>query len=75
MAKPDSRLGGYSLRQVQISRAEADALVQAMGRLPDGATFERDCISKILKRAEVPEGKADRRRPSNYDRWLREQEE
>jgi hypothetical protein len=58
------------LRQVQISRAEADALVQAMGRLPDGATFERDCISAILKRAEVPEGKPDRRRPSNYDRWL-----
>jgi len=26
-----------------------------------GATFERDCISAILKRAEVPEGKADRR--------------
>jgi hypothetical protein len=45
-----------------------------MGRLPDGATFERDLISRILKRAEVPEGKVDRKRPSNYDRWLREQE-
>jgi hypothetical protein len=65
----------YSMRQVQLSRPEADALVQAMGRLPDGATFERDCISAILKRAEVPDGKADRRRPSNYDRWLREHAE
>ena len=58
------------MRQVQLSRPEADALVQAMGRLPESATFERNLISAILKRAEVPEGKADRRRPSNYDRWL-----
>ncbi len=63
------------MRQVQLSRPEADALVQAMGRLPDSATFERDLISKILKRAEVPEGKPDRKRPSNYDRWLRDQAE
>jgi hypothetical protein len=49
--------------------------VQAMGRLPEGATFERNLISAILKRAEVPEGKADRKRPSNYDRWLRKQAE
>jgi hypothetical protein len=60
------------VRQVQLSRPEADALVQAMGRLPETATFERNLISAILKRAEVPEGKADRRRPSNYDRWLRQ---
>ena len=63
------------VRQVQLSRPEADALVQAMGRLPEGATFERNLISAILKRAEVPEGKADRKRPSNYDRWLRKQAE
>ncbi len=49
--------------------------MQAMGRLPEGATFERNLISAILKRAEVPEGKADRKRPSNYDRWLRKQAE
>lgn len=63
------------MRQVQLSRPEADALVQAMGRLPASATFERNLISSILKRAEVPEGKVDRRRPSNYDRWLRQQAE
>lgn len=64
-----------SVRQVQLSRPEADALVQAMGRLPEGATFERKLISAVLKRAEVPEGKPDRKRPSNYDRWLRKQSE
>ena len=64
-----------NMRQVQLSRPEADALVQAMGKLPDSATFERDLISRRLKRAEVPEGKPDRKRLSNYDRWLRDQAE
>ena len=41
---------------------------------PDAAqTTGTPPISAILKRAEVPEGTADRRRPINYDRWLLKQ--
>jgi len=52
------------------SRNEAETTKVSHRRHDAGDTFERDCISAILKRAEVPEGRADRRLPSNYDRWL-----
>jgi hypothetical protein len=66
--------GRAMARTVELSRPEADALVQAMSRLPD-APFERARIEEILKRADVPEGAVDRIRPSHYDRWLARQEE
>jgi hypothetical protein len=35
-----------------------------MDRLPESATYERNLISAVLERAEVPEGKPDRKRPT-----------
>jgi hypothetical protein len=59
--------GGEEMRTTQLSRAEADALVQAMRKMPPG--FERDDIESILRRAEVPKALSKKNQPSAYDRW------
>jgi hypothetical protein len=53
----------------ELNRPEADALVQVLNKLEDGDT--RAMITRVLNRAVVPDSKPDRKRPSNYDRWLK----
>ena len=53
----------------ELNRPEADALAQVLAKLKD--RYTRSMITRVLDRAIVPDGKPDRKRPSNYDRWLK----
>ena len=52
---------------IPLNRAEADAVAICLGKATNG--YQEDLLDGILRKAVVPEGKANRRSPSAYDRW------